>query len=37
MELKNLSVFNENEIRECECVVEIIKELFTGISAFNED
>ncbi len=25
------------EIRKCECVVEIIKELTKGINGFNED
>ncbi len=34
---KKLSVFSENEIRECEGVVEMIKELSKGINGFNED
>ncbi len=34
---KKLSVFSENEIRECEDVVEMIKELSKGINRFNED
>ncbi len=34
---KKLSVFSENEIRECEVVVEMIKELSKGINRFNED
>ncbi len=32
-----ISVFSENEIRECEGVVEMIKELSKGIEGFNED
>ncbi len=32
-----LSVFSENEIRKCEGVVEMIKELYKGINGFNED
>ncbi len=32
-----LSVFSENKIRECEGVVEIIKEQSKGINDFNED
>ncbi len=34
---KKLSVFSDNEIRECEGVVEMIKELSKGINGFNED
>ncbi len=34
---KKFSVFSENEIRNCECVVEMIKELSKGINGFNED
>ncbi len=34
---KKLSVFSENEIRKCEGVVEMIKELSKRISCFNED
>ncbi len=35
--LKKLSVFSENEIRKCECVVKMIKGLSKGINGFNED
>ncbi len=34
---KKLSVFSENEIRECEGVVEMIKKLSKEIDGFNED
>ncbi len=34
---KKLSVFSQNEISECEGVVEMIKELSNGINGFNED
>ncbi len=34
---KKLSVFSKNEIRECEGVLEMIKELSKGINGFNED
>ncbi len=37
MEIYNISVLSENEIRECEGVVEMIKELPKGINCFNED
>ncbi len=34
---KKLPVFGENEIKECEGVVEMIKELSKGINHFTED
>ncbi len=34
---KKLSVFSENEIREYEGVIEMIKELSKGIDVINED
>ncbi len=34
---KKISLFSENEIRECEGVVEMMKELSKGINDFNED
>ncbi len=34
---KKLSVYSEHEIRECEGVDEIIKELYKGINGFNKD
>ncbi len=34
---KKLSVFSENEIRECEGVVKMIKELSKGMNGFNEN
>ncbi len=34
--LGRLSVFNTNEMNECERVIEIIKELSPGVNGFNE-
>ncbi len=36
-EIQKDSIFNDNEIKESEGVVEMNKELSTGINGFNED
>jgi hypothetical protein len=36
-ESERMSVFSINELKECERVVEMIKELSVGVNGFSED